>query len=184
MRIASKTDSRLVLIDEQKDKQIALGVLSVGVVVISLFLAWDGVWAALLVGAVVLAAIRIYAKASRMRSELVLDRDRNQATLEVANRTGIETWSWPLDDIRTAEVSTVGEHGTDSGRHRPVLILQDGTPVPVRPYHSAGSQSWHVVAAIKLFLGQDLHDAPVGWIPPEAFDQFFAKEMKKHYKQG
>jgi len=182
MRIEEKTDTSLTLIDDQADKRIALSILRVVLLGGGIWMTINGTWFALPIGALAAVGLYFYAKHSAIRSVFKIDRMANSVTLTVDDQNGSETWNWSLSDIRTAEVHTRGQHGTNSGIDRPDLVLVDGTRVPMRPYHSAGSQSWHAVAAIKLFLGQDLDDAPVGWIPPEQFDQLFAEEMARHYK--
>ncbi|WP_375186397.1 hypothetical protein [Pseudooceanicola sp.] len=172
----------MTLTDDQAVKRIALTILGVLLIGGGLWMAMSGDWIALPIAALAAAGLYLYAKRSAIRSVLKIDRAADSVTLTVDDRTGSQTWTWPLSDVQTAEVNTRGQQGTDSGIDRPDLVLKDGTRVPMRPYHSAGSQSWHAVAAIKLFLGQDLDDAPVGWIPPEQFDQLFGEEMARHYK--
>lgn len=47
----------------------------------------------------------------------------------------------------------------------PVFALRDGTRVPMRPCHSAGSRFWQAMEAIRKFLGDGTRDDfPVGWI--------------------
>lgn len=184
MRIEDKTDTTLTLVDDQKDKKLGLTLAGVFVAGVCLFMAWEGFYEWLLPGAVLIAGLAVYWRRSKMRSELVFDREADRVTLTVESRKGTEDWTWKLSDVATAVVGTVGAQATDQGRDRPNLILTDGTHVPMRPYHAAGSQSWHAVAAVKLFLGQPLEDAPVGWLPPEAFDQYFGDEMARLYKKG
>lgn len=182
MRILDKTDTKLVLHDDQRDKKIGLIAASVVLAGAALVMAWEGFWEPLVFVAVVIGAFYVYWRRSRMTSTFTLDRATDSVDLVVTDRTGKKDWHWALGDIQTAQISTVGVHGTDTGTARPNLILKDGTRVPMRPYHAAGGQNWHAVAAVKLFLGQDLDDAPVGWITPTQFDQLFAEELKRHYK--
>ena len=183
MRIEDKTDTTLTLVDDQKDKKLGLTLAGVFVAGMSLFMAWEGFPELLLPGAVLIVGMVVYWKRSRMRSVLVFDRAADRVHLTVTDRKGAEEWEWRLSDVETAVIGTVGAHGTDSGIGRPHLLLKDGTYVPMRPYHAAGSQSWHAVAALKLFLGQKLEDAPVGWLPPDEFDRLFGDEMARLYKK-
>ncbi len=183
MRIEDKTDTTLTLVDDQKDKKLGLTLAGIFVAGTCLFMAWEGFAEVLLPGALLIVAMAVYWRRSRMRSEMVFDRTADRVTLRVTDRKGSETWEWRLSDVETAVVGTVGAQGTDSGIDRPHLLLTDGTYVPMRPYHAAGSQSWHAVAAVKLFLGQKLEDAPVGWLPPEAFDKYFGDEMARLYQK-
>ncbi|MAM61198.1 hypothetical protein [Maritimibacter sp. UBA3975] len=182
MRLTDKTDTKLVLTDTQADKRFALTAASVFLAGVALFMAWEGFWELLPIAAILIVAMYVYRKRSAMTSTLTLDRAADSVVLVVDDRNGRQTWDWNLSDIETAEISTVGATGTDTGTARPQFVLKDGTRVPMRPYHAAGGQSWHAVAAVKLFLGQDLDDAPVGWITPTEFDELFAEELKRHYK--
>ncbi|WP_288928428.1 hypothetical protein [uncultured Maritimibacter sp.] len=182
MRIADKTETKLVLYDDQRDKKVGLIAASVVLTGGALVMAWEGFWEPLAAVAALVVAAYIYWRRTRMTSTFTLDREADSVDLVVTDRTGTKNWHWPLSDVETAQISTVGAQGTDTGTARPNLILKDGTRVPMRPYHAAGGQNWHAVAAAKLFLGQDLDDAPVGWITPTAFDEFFAEELKRHYK--
>ncbi|MEC7763830.1 MAG: hypothetical protein VX874_18145 [Pseudomonadota bacterium] len=184
MRIADKTETRLVLYDDQRDKKIGLIAASVLLAGGALVMVWQGFWEPLVVVAVLILGAYLYWQRSRMTATFTLDRSTDSVDLVVTDRTGTKDWHWALSDIETAQISTVGAHGTDTGTARPNLILKDGTRVPMRPYHAAGGQNWHAVAAVKLFLGQDLDDAPVGWITPTEFDEMFAEELKRHYKKG
>lgn len=182
MRITDKTDDRLVLTDDQADKRFALKAASVFLAGVAVFMAWQGFWEVLPIAALLIAGLVLYGKRSAMRSTLTFSRAKDEVELVVEDRAGTKSWTWKLGDVATAEISTLGEHGTDSGTARPNLVLRDGTRVPMRPYHAAGTQSWNAVAAVKLFLGQDLDDAPTGWLPPQEFDTFFATEMARHHK--
>lgn len=125
----------------------------------------------------------IYLHMTRIRTVLHFDKAADTITLDVMRRSGTERWDWRFSDLETAALSTRVKKGSDSGIQRPVLVLKDGTHAPMRPYHAAGTQSWHAVAAVKLFLAQSIaEDAPTGWLPPEEFDTFFADEMKRLYK--
>lgn len=183
MRIEDRTDTTLTLVDDQTDKKLGLTLASVLLAAGCAVMAWEGFYEPLLPGAVLIGAMAVYWTRTKMRSVLVLDRAADRVTLTVTDRKGVQDWEWRLSDVETAVVNTVGAQGTDSGIDRPHLRLTDGTYVPMRPYHAAGSQSWHAVAAVKLFLGQDLDDAPVGWLPPEAFDRHFAEEMARFHKK-
>lgn len=182
MHIQDKTDDRLVLTDNQSDKVIGIGVLCVVFGASASLFAWEGFWipASVLVALVPLALV--YLKVTRMASTLTFDRSSDTIDLSVKSRKGSQTWDWTFSDLETAEISQTRREGVSDGVDRPQLVMKDGTRVPMRPYHSAGTQSWHAVAAVKLFLGQRLDDAPVGWIPPEAFDRHFKEEMAQLYK--
>ena len=185
MRIADKTDTRLVLVDDQADKRIALRIVGALVIAWALCMAWIGMWVALPLAALIVAGIVCYSRRSGLRSELTIDRSAKIVLLSVHDRDGQKTWDWPLSTVETAEVQTSGGRGGgDSGLHRPDLILTDRTRVPIRRYQAAGTQSWNAVAAIKLFLGQDLEDAPVGWLSPEEFDGSFKDELARQGKGG
>ncbi|MGR3323637.1 MAG: hypothetical protein ACU0DK_17095 [Pseudooceanicola sp.] len=182
MRILAKTDDSLVLVDDQADKRLALKIFGAFLLGGALFLTWEGMWEALPVALAGVVGLYLYAGRSRMQSTLAFDRVEDSVRLSVEDRNGAQSWTWKLGEIDTAQVHSRGRSGSDSGFERPDLLLKDGTRVPVRPYHSAGTQSWHVVAAVKLFLGQRLDDAPVGWLPPEEFDIHFGEEMARLYK--
>lgn len=183
MKVTDRTDTTLTLTDTQADKAIALyglGLLLTGVAVV---MGWQGDWGLVLPPLGIALAALIYLHLTRIRTILHFDKDADTITLDVIKRGGKQHWDWRLSDLETAALSTRGKQGTDSGVQRPVLLLKDGTHAPMRPYHAAGTQSWHAVAAVKLFLGQSIADeAPTGWIPPEEFDRFFADEMSRLYK--
>ncbi|WP_050930547.1 hypothetical protein [Aestuariivita boseongensis] len=183
MRITDRTADMLTLTDTQADKAVAIYGLSVVLVGFAVAMAWQGDWGLVAPPLVIVAVALGYLKLSRMTTVLHFDRQADKITLDLMKRGGAEHWEWKFSDLETARLSTRGEHGTDSGIHRPVMVLKDGTEAPMRPYHAAGSQSWHAVAAVKLFLGQSIaDDAPTGWIPPQEFDSFFSEEMKRLYK--
>lgn len=181
MRIEDKTDTTLTLVDDQKDKKLGLTLAGIFLAGACLFMVWQGFPGVLLPGVALILGMMVYWRRSKMRSEIAFDRAEDRVTLTVENRKGVQDWEWRLSDVETAVIGTVGAHDTDGGIGRPLLVLKDGTYVPMRPYYAAGSQSWHAVAAVKLFLGQKLEDAPAGWLPPEAFDKHFGKEMAQHY---
>jgi hypothetical protein len=183
MKITDRTDTTLVLTDSQMDKAVALYGLATILGGFSAMMAWQGDWGLVWPPLVIAAAGLIYLRLTRIRTELRFDRAADRITLDITKRNGHEHWDWRLSDLRTAALSTRLKQGTDSGIQRPVLILKDGTEAPMRPYHAAGTQSWHAVAAVKLFLGQSIaEDAPTGWLPPEEFDRYFAEEMTRLYK--
>lgn len=184
MRIADKTDHKLILVDDQSDKRLSVKIVAVLAGVFALYLAWEGFPEGMFVWVALFAGMLLYLRRSAMTSSMVFDRVKDQVKLTVADREGTKTWEWALSDIAGAEINTRGQSGSDSGIDRPELILKDGTRAPMRPYHSAGSQSWHMVAAVTLFLDQPLKSAPVEWIPPEEFDTFFADEMARLYNKG
>ncbi len=182
MHIQDKTNDRLVLTDKQGDKVVGIGFACAILIVAAAFFVWEGFWtpAAVLMAGVPCALI--YLKMTRIRSTVTFDRSKDSIDLTVTGRSGSGTWSWKLSDLNTAEVNRTRAEGVSDGVFRPDLLMKDGTGVPMRPYFSAGTQSWHAVAAVKLFLGQRLDDAPVGWLPPEEFDRYFKEEMPRLYK--
>ena len=146
-------------------------------------MAWQGDWGLVAPPLVIVAVALVYLHVTRIKTVLTFDKAADKITLEVVKRGATEHWDWRFSDLKTAVMSTRHKHGTDSGIDRPVMVWKDGTEAPMRPYHAAGTQSWHAVAAVKLFLGQSIaEDAPTGWIPPEEFDEFFDAEMKQLYK--
>ncbi|MEM1046772.1 MAG: hypothetical protein AAGL24_11485 [Pseudomonadota bacterium] len=182
MQIQEKTDDRLVLTDTQSDKVIGAVFGCVALVAGASLFAWEGLWIPALIMVALVPLALVYVKLTSMASSVVLDRSQDAIHLSVKSRKGSETWDWKLSALETAEVSQTRRQGITGGVFRPDLVMKDGTRVPMRPYHSAGSQSWHAVAGVKLFLGQRLDDAPVGWIPPEEFDRHFKEEMSRLYK--
>jgi len=179
MKIQDKTDDRLVLCDDQGDKALAMSLLSGALVLAAAWFAWEGLWVPAGVSLAAAPCSFLYLKLTRIRSTITLDRLKDAISLVVESRDGTETWDWRLSDLGTAQLNEHRRDNTSNGIFRPDLVLKDGKHVPMRPYFSAGSQSWNAVAAVKLFLGQKLEDTPVGWLPPEEFDRFFADEMKK-----
>ena len=186
MHIKDRTDDTLVLYDNQSDKVLAMALVCGGLVFVAGVFAWNGSWIIALLTPAAIPCGLLYAHMSRIDSTVTFDRAKDDIALSFRGRRGAETWNWKLSELKTAEVS---QEYSDSppreasrGSFRPDLILTDGTRIPMRPYHSAGTQSWEAVAGVKLFLGQKLDDAPVGWIPGEAFDRFFKDEMAELYK--
>jgi hypothetical protein len=184
MRIIDKTDTSLTLFDVQADKRFGIKAAAVFLGGVGLFMTWEGFWEILIVFVPLIVGLIVYGRLSAMQSEITFDRSADLVTLKVTDRRGTEDWTWALSDVETVEISTVGRTGTDRGRARPNLVLRDGTRVPMRPYLAAGGQSWNAVAAVKLFLGQPLEDAPVGWISPAEFDTYFSDEMARLYRKG
>jgi hypothetical protein len=183
MKISDRTDNVLTLTDTQADKAVALYGLALLLGGFAAMMAWQGDWGLVAPPLVLAAAAVVYLHLTRIRTVLRFDRAADTITLDVSGRRGTRHWDWRFSDLETATLSTRLQKGTNSGVKRPVMVLKDGTHAPMRPYHAAGTQSWHAVAAVKLFLGQDIvDDAPTGWIPPEEFDRFFAEEMRRHYK--
>ncbi len=183
MQINHLTESTLTLTDTQSDKAVAIYGLVLLLGVFAAVMAVQGDWGLVMPPLAIAIAALIYLHLTRIRTVLHFDRAADTITLDVSRRRGVEHWDWRLSDLDTAALRTRLEHGTDSGVQRPVMLLRDGTEAPMRPYHAAGSQSWHAVAAVKLFLGQSIADeAPTGWIPPDEFDRFFAEEMTTLYK--
>ncbi|MEM0989318.1 MAG: hypothetical protein AAGK00_10590 [Pseudomonadota bacterium] len=183
MQITDRTANTLTLTDTQADKALAINALGLLLSGFALVMAWQGDWGLVAPLLTLSVGAQIYLYLTRLRSVLQFDRAADKITLELVKRGKTEQWDWRYSDLKTAVLSTRGKHGADSGRQRPVMVLKDGTEVPMRPYHSAGTQSWHAVAAVKLFLGQSIADeAPTGWLPPEEFDEYFADEMARLYK--
>ena len=184
MEISGKTNSSLTLTDTQADKALAMYGIAVLLVGTAIVLAWQGdgwgmIWPFLIAAMLPV----LYLHLTRIKTVLRLDKATNEITLDVKRRGRTEHWEWAFGDLETAVMTTRGKQGTDSGYHRPEMVLKDGTHAPMRPYHAAGTQSWHAVAAVKLFLGQSIAEgAPVGWIPPEEFDTYFEDEMNLFYK--
>ena len=123
-----------------------------------------------LVPTAIVAGMWVYLWRSLMRSVFTFDRPTDKVTLEVVDRMGRKSWDWKLSDIASTEVSEV-RSATDtdapaqSTNKQPVFVLKDGTKVPMRPYHSAGGQSWEAIEAIRKFMGDPRRDDfPVGWI--------------------
>lgn len=167
MRVIENGEDRLILRDTQLDKKIGISVLVVFLLAIAFVLGEGGDWieasipVALAVGAVV------YLKLTLLSAVVTFDRAADRVTLSVTGRKGSEEWDWKLSDLEGAEVSEIRGSGDSrgSGAKRPVIVLKDGTRVPIRPYHSAGAQSWDAIIAIRRFVGQDkMDDIPVGWI--------------------
>ena len=185
MKITDRTDSSLTLTDTQADKALALYGLALVLVVFALVMAWQGDWGLVAPPIAIAGAALAYLHLTRIKTVLHFDKTADKISLEVNKRGGTEHWDWAFSDLDTAVVSTRFKQGSDSGVQRPVMVLKDGTEAPMRPYHAAGTQSWHAVAAVKLFLGQSIaDDAPTGWIPPEEFDTFFTDEMPRLYKSS
>lgn len=182
MHIKDKTDNRLVLLDNQSDKIAGVGLISVVLCVAVAVFAWNGFWIPAIVLPVIIPCAFLYVKMTRIESTVTFDRSGDSIELRVRSRKGSEVWHWKLSDLETAEVAETARKDTSSGNSRPDLVMKDGTRVPMRPYFAAGSQSWHAVAAVKLFLGQSLDQAPVGWLPPDEFDRFFKDEMERLHR--
>lgn len=168
MRISEKTETRLTFVDDQRDKKIAIGLAAAGLLFLGVQFAAGGDWIVALVLILAIGGMGAYLRWSRMQSVLTFDKSANRVDLVVTDRHGRQTWDWALSDVKTAELSEIVRPGDmrDNGLKQPVLILTDGTRVPLRPYHSAGGASFGAVAAIQHFLGQPITGAPVGWLNP------------------
>ncbi|MCG6884151.1 MAG: hypothetical protein LJE62_10405 [Silicimonas sp.] len=156
------------MVDTQLDKQFALAALSFGLLLVAVFFLYEGDWQTALLPLALIGAVGWYHLRSKMRSVLLFDRPANQVKLTVDDRNGHQEWNWVLSDVQSAEISEVRKSGETSGNgiKQPVMVMKNGTRVPLRPYHSAGGMSFNAVAAIQLFLGQEITGAPVGWLNP------------------
>lgn len=170
MRVDEESEERLVLKDTQLDKKLGISLLVAFLLFNAYLFAEGGDWIeALALGALALAAI-VYLKLTLLSAVITFDRIRDRVTMVVKKRNGSEQWDWKLSELEAAEVSEIRDSGVTrgNGRKRPVIVLKDGTRVPIRPYHSAGAQSWHAIMAIRRFIGQEkTDDLPVGWIPDD-----------------
>ncbi|MET1415878.1 hypothetical protein ABVF61_26645 [Roseibium sp. HPY-6] len=183
MEIQDKSDLRLTLSDNQKDKAAGIYLLSAVSFVGAAIFAYEGAWTFVFLFLLVIPIGLVYLKVSRIKSTIILDREADKIELTVSGGKHASCWNWKLSDLDTAVVSETKDSDISGGFKRPDMIMKDGTVVPMRPHHSAGTQSWHTVAAVKLFLNQPLNEAPAGWIPPSEFDTFFADEMARLYKK-
>ncbi len=167
MKVVEKSEDRLVFVDGQSDKKLAIGIMCAGLLVIAFLAVSAGAWLMALVPLIAIAGLGFYLKRSLISSVITFDRTTDRVTLVVNRDQGQEEWNWALGDVETAELGEApGRDETPGdGLKRPVLVLKDGTRVPLRPYKSAGGQSFDAVARIQMFLGQEVTGAPVGWIP-------------------
>ncbi len=169
MKVVEKTDDRLTIVDTQLDKKLGIAVASAFLLYLAYeFAISDGLIISVFFVLLVIVLL-IYLKRTLMSSTLSFDHPKDEVVLVVKDRTSEQRWDWKLSDIETAELSEKrrADEMRGDGKKRPVLVLKDGTRVPIRPYHSAGGQSFDAVAAIQRFLGQEVTGAPVGWIPDE-----------------
>ncbi len=171
MKVTERSDDRLVLVDKQLDKILGIGAMSALLLFMAYQFASGGTrddFLVALVPVAIVVGLLIYMKRTLLSSKLTLDRTSDAITLQVQDRKGHQFWEWKLSDLDTAELSELRRSGQTkgNGQKQPVMIMKDGTRVPMRPYHSAGGQSFNAVAAIQLFLGQDIKGAPVGWLNP------------------
>ena len=169
MKVTERTDERLVLIDKQLDKLLGIGAMSALLLFMAYEFASGGTSADFLVALLPVTAVvglLIYLKRTLLSSVLTFDKPSNSITLVVKDKKGEQNWKWTLSDLETAEISEIRNHDEShhDGTKRPVLVMKDGTRVPMRPYHSTGTQSFDAVAAVQKFLGQEVTGAPVGWI--------------------
>lgn len=168
MKVSEVTDDKLVLVDKQLDKKLAIAAMSA----ILLFLAYEfsvtGDWLVASIPVMIVIALWLYVWFTVVNSEFTFDKSKDKVRLVVRSRHGTQEWDWKLSEIKTTTVSTVRDSADDtikSTTKLPVFVMKDGTRVPMRPYHSAGSQSWKAIEAIRKFLGDDNRDDfPVGWI--------------------
>ncbi|MEM6461760.1 MAG: hypothetical protein AAF724_07590 [Pseudomonadota bacterium] len=182
MHIRDKTRDTLVLHDNQGDKALGVSLICVILTVAAVSCVWMGFWIPAIVLLAGVPGAILYLNKTRIETTITFDRSKDRIDLSVKSRKGPEVWDWRLSDLATAEVSEMRRDGASRGVFRPDMIMKDGARVAMRPYHSAGTQSWQTVAAVKLFLGQRLDNAPVGWLPSEEFDRFFEQEMTRLHK--
>jgi len=167
MRVDEESEDRLVLRDTQLDKKLGISVLVVFLFVIAFLFAEGGDWIEASIPVALAAGAVVYLKLTLQSAVVTFDRATDRVTLSVTGRKNSEEWDWKLSDLEGAEVSETRGSGDSrgSGHKRPVIVLKDGTRVPIRPYHSAGAQSWNAIIAIRRFVGQEkTDDLPVGWI--------------------
>ncbi|WP_419911948.1 hypothetical protein [Hoeflea sp.] len=168
MKIREASDQRLVLADSQLDKKIAIGAASAILLYVAYEFSRTGDWLVAAIPVLIAVAMLAYLRFSLVSSEFTFDKTKDKVTLVVRSRHGLQEWDWKLSDIKTTAVSTVQDSSHDTVRSplkQPVFVLHDGTTVPMRPYHSAGGQSWKAIEAIQKFLGDDKRDDfPVGYI--------------------
>ncbi len=167
MRVDEESKDRLVLSDTQLDKKLGISVVVVFLLAVAIFLAVGDDWIEALIAVAPAAGAMKYLKLTLLSAVVTFDRAGDRVTLSLTGRKGSEEWDWKLRDLEGAEVSEIRASGEShgGGRKQPVIILKDGTRVPIRPYHSAGAQSWNAIIAIRRFIGQEkIDDLPVGWI--------------------
>ncbi len=167
MRVEEESEDRLVLRDTQLDKKLGISALVVVLLVIAFSFAEGGDWIEASIPVALAAGAILYLKLTILSAVVTFDRATDRVTLSVTGRKGSEEWNWKLSDLEGAEVSATRGSGDShgGGRKRPVIVLKDGTRVPIRPYLSAGAQTWDAIIAIRRFIGQERRDdLPVGWI--------------------
>jgi hypothetical protein len=168
MKVSEVTDDKLVLVDSQLDKKLAIAAMSA----ILLYLAYEfsvtGDWIIAAIPVIIAAGLCTYLWFTLTTSVFTFSKSDNKVTLVVRGRRGTQHWDWKLSDIKTTTVSEVKEASSDaikSTTKLPVFVMNDGTTVPMRPYHSAGGQSWKAIEAIRKFIGDDNRDDfPVGYL--------------------
>ena len=173
MKVSEHTEDRLVLTDSQLDKKLGIGAMSALLLFMAYEFASGGTRDDFLIALVPLALVAgmgVYLWKTLLTSVFTFDRPSDSVTLVVKSRKGAETWNWKLSDIAATEVSEApvrhapGETLRNPNK-QPVFVLKDGTKVPMRPYHSAGAQSWQTIEAIRKFMGDPRRDDfPTGWI--------------------
>lgn len=168
MKVSEVTDERLVLVDKQLDKKLAIAIASVMLLYLAYEFSVTGDWLVAAIPLAIIFALWAYVWFKFADSKFTFDKTADKVTLSVRTRHGTEEWNWKLSDIKTTTVSTVRDNPTNRVKNPtklPVFVMNDGTRVPMRPYHSAGSQSWKAIEAIRKFIGDDNRDDfPVGWI--------------------
>ncbi len=171
MKVSEATNDRLVLVDKQLDKKLAIAAASAMLLYLAYEFSVTGDWIVAAIPVSIVVAMSIYLWFSLVNSVFTFDKPKDKVTLVVRSRHGTREWQWKLSDIESTTVSTIRDVASDPSdtvrnpTKQPVFVMKDGTIVPMRPYHSAGSQSWKAIEAIRKFLGDDTRDDfPVGWI--------------------
>jgi len=170
MRVVEKSEDRLVLKDNQVDQKLGIFALCAILLVFAFDFAWGGDWIEASIPIALAAVALVYLKLTLLSAVIEFDRAADRVALSVTGRNKNEQLDWKLSDLFGAEVSETRRSGESRGNrlNQPELALKDGTRAPIRPYHSAGAQSWTAVMAIRRFIGQDkTDDLPVGWIPDD-----------------
>ena len=93
MKVAEVTDDKLVLVDKQLDKKIAIAAMSA----ILLFLAYEfsvtGDWHVAAIPVMIVIALWIYVWFTLVNSEFTFDKTNDKVTLVVRSRRGTQEWT-------------------------------------------------------------------------------------------